>query len=229
MVLLWYLMMILLKTRCNNNNWQKQCQWLQLTIQQKNNNHDHRRKHEHEHKHEHHHKGCCVGVPRCLTSNPRQSMLHWPKHWTFAAWTNQPAEPASWLALGMPWECLRIGQKIVASNNLSSGELLIFPDFPRFSRSKWLFYWWLLDIGGIYNQYSQTSPWRKFQTFSSPTMRHDLQPLRLVIIALSFAGLKSDGNRPKEATLACSSPCSDKSSHSASGTNRLRMGQSLFS
>ena len=42
----------------------------------------------------------------------------------------QPAEPASWLALGMPWECLRIGQKIVASNNLSSGELLIFPDFP---------------------------------------------------------------------------------------------------
>jgi hypothetical protein len=30
----------------------------------------------------------------------------------------------------MPWECLRIGQKIVASNNLSSGELLIFPDFP---------------------------------------------------------------------------------------------------
>lgn len=141
----------------------------------------------------------------------------------------QPAEPASWLALGMPWECLRIGQKIVASNNLSSGELLIFPDFPGFSRSKWLFDWWLLDIGGIYNQYSQTSPWRKFQTFSSPTMRHDLQPLRLVIIALSFAGLKSDGNRPKEATLACSSPCSDKSSHSASGTNRLRMGQSLFS
>lgn len=103
MVILWYLMRILIKTRCNNNNWQQQCQWLQLTIQQKGKNHDHRRKHEHEHKHEHHHKGCCVGVPRCFSSNPPQSMLHWPKQWSFAAWTNQDRQRGRYRSLAKPW------------------------------------------------------------------------------------------------------------------------------